>query len=161
MCGKDTVLQTKQTGFRLRGLLLASQPSEAGSRQHLQQLQQGQQQQQHLLFLFIIYPKDKINTFTFMLCMLFSQWVLLLAAAHCNGSHFVRHFWSHMRCMAKTSHLAVSSSVQQQQQQQQLKKAKTNCCVNAFQCKSMQTLNPLPLALPTLSVFLPLTSAKS
>lgn len=30
MCGKDTVLQTKQTGFRLRGLLLASQPSEAG-----------------------------------------------------------------------------------------------------------------------------------
>lgn len=108
--GKDTVLQTKQTGFRLR--------SSCNSAPLLQQ------QQQRLLFLFIIYPKDKINTFTFM-------YASLSQPVGAPGSHFERRFWSHMR-VDKTSHLAVTSNGSSSSNIAE--KRPTNCC----KCISMQ-----------------------
>lgn len=113
VCGKDTVLQTKQTGFRLR------------SKCNSAPLQQRQKRQQRLLFLFIIYPKDKINTFTFM-------YASLSQPVGAPGSHFERRFWSHMR-VDKTSHLAVTSNGSSSSSNT-AEKRPTNCC----KCISMQ-----------------------
>lgn len=141
VCGKDTVLQTKQTGFRLRSSC-NSAPLQ----------QQQRQQQQRLLFLFIIYPKDKINTFTYM-------YASLSQPVGAPGSHFERRFWSHMR-VDKTSHLAVTSNGSSSSSNT-AEKRPTNCC----KCISMQinanfelfsSLYPLLPFSVSLSLFLPL-----
>lgn len=81
---------------------------------------------------------QKTKSIHLLLCMLLSQPV------GAPGSHFERRFWSHMR-VDKTSHLAVTSNGSSSSSNTAEKGQQT--AVNAFQCKSMQTLNCFPLSI--------------
>lgn len=98
VCGKDTVLQTKQTGFRVRGLLLASQPV----RQTGSICNSCSSSSSSVCYFYLLFTQ-KTKSIHLLLCYV----CFSLSGCCCwlgtyrNCCHFERHFWSHMRAWTK------------------------------------------------------------